>query len=112
VDNGAHDAHRSATLPVGAPGTGSGGYRAAWRGGHRLAVVWQEAAPAAEVALAPAGAVGAETLPASVGDGNGGVVAGRREYPGPLLPLIWRSMLDLGPSFRQFASGLKARAEC
>ncbi len=34
----------------------------------------------------------------------------REEYTGPLLPLIWRSMPDLGPSFEQFASGLKARA--
>ena len=35
----------------------------------------------------------------------------REEYTGPLLPLIWRSMPDLGPSFRQFADGLKRRAE-
>ena len=35
----------------------------------------------------------------------------REEYSGPLLPLIWRSMPDLGPSFQQFAHGLKARAE-
>ena len=35
----------------------------------------------------------------------------REEYTGPLLPLIWRSMPDLGPSFRQFATGLKQRAE-
>jgi len=35
----------------------------------------------------------------------------REEYTGPLLPLIWRSMPDLGPSFRQFADGLKERAE-
>jgi hypothetical protein len=35
----------------------------------------------------------------------------REEYSGPLLPMIWRSMPDLGPSFAQFASGLKARAE-
>ena len=35
----------------------------------------------------------------------------REEYTGPLLPLIWRSMPDLGPSFRQFADGLKDRAE-
>jgi hypothetical protein len=35
----------------------------------------------------------------------------REEYTGPLLPLIWRSMPDLGPSFDQFATGLKARAE-
>jgi hypothetical protein len=35
----------------------------------------------------------------------------REEYTGPLLPLIWRSMPDLGPSFRQLADGLKQRAE-
>jgi hypothetical protein len=35
----------------------------------------------------------------------------REEYSGPMLPLIWRSMPDLGPSFEQFANGLKARAE-
>jgi hypothetical protein len=35
----------------------------------------------------------------------------REEYTGPLLPLIWRSMPDLGPSFTQFAEGLKRRAE-
>lgn len=43
----------------------------------------------------------------------GGVTAFavREEYTGPLLPLIWRSMPDLDPSFKQFASGLKDRAE-
>lgn len=35
----------------------------------------------------------------------------REEYTGPLLAVIWKSMPDLGPSFRQFAAGLKARAE-
>jgi hypothetical protein len=35
----------------------------------------------------------------------------REEYTGPLLPLIWRSIPDLGPSFNQFATGLKVRAE-
>jgi hypothetical protein len=35
----------------------------------------------------------------------------REEYSGPLLAPIWRSMPDLGPSFEQFAQGLKARAE-
>jgi hypothetical protein len=35
----------------------------------------------------------------------------REEYSGPLLALMWRSMPDLGPSFAQFASGLKARVE-
>ncbi len=35
----------------------------------------------------------------------------REEYSGPLLGMMWRSMPDLGPSFSQFARGLKARAE-
>jgi hypothetical protein len=35
----------------------------------------------------------------------------REEYSGPLMPLIWRSMPDLQPSFEQFAHGLKARSE-
>ncbi len=35
----------------------------------------------------------------------------REEYTGPLLPLIWRSMPDLGPSFDRFAKGLKWRVE-
>jgi hypothetical protein len=35
----------------------------------------------------------------------------REEYTGPLLPLIWRSMPDLGPSFERFAKGLKALVE-
>jgi hypothetical protein len=35
----------------------------------------------------------------------------REEFTGPLLGLIWRSMPDLGPSFEQFAAGLKARVE-
>ena len=35
----------------------------------------------------------------------------REEYTGPLLPLIWRSMPDLQPSFDRFAAGLKRRAE-
>jgi hypothetical protein len=35
----------------------------------------------------------------------------REEYRGPLAPLIWRSIPDLGRSFRQLAAGLKARAE-
>jgi len=35
----------------------------------------------------------------------------REEYTGPLLPMIWRSIPDLGPSFNQFANGLKQRAE-
>jgi hypothetical protein len=35
----------------------------------------------------------------------------REEYSGPLLPVMWRSMPDLGPSFDQFAAGLKERVE-
>jgi len=35
----------------------------------------------------------------------------REEYTGLLLPLIWRSMPDLGPSFQWFARGLKQRVE-
>jgi hypothetical protein len=35
----------------------------------------------------------------------------REEYTGLMLPLIWGSIPDLGPSFQQFARGLKTRAE-
>jgi hypothetical protein len=35
----------------------------------------------------------------------------REEYTGLLLPMIWRSMPDLQPSFDKFANGLKAKAE-
>jgi len=35
----------------------------------------------------------------------------REEFSGPLLPVIGRTMPDLGPSFRRFADGLKRRAE-
>lgn len=35
----------------------------------------------------------------------------REEFSGPLLPLIWRSMPDLQPSFDRFAAGLKQQAE-
>ena len=43
--------------------------------------------------------------------GTGTDFAMREVYTGPLLPLIWKSMPDLGPSFEQFAKGLKQRAE-
>ena len=48
-----------------------------------------------------------------VSEGAGGQVTFRmrEEYSGPLLPLIWRSMPDLGPSFQRFARGLKQRVE-
>lgn len=35
----------------------------------------------------------------------------REEYSGPMLPLIWRSMPDLQPSFDEFAAAVKSRAE-
>jgi len=35
----------------------------------------------------------------------------REEFSGLLLPLIWGTMPDLGPSFEQFANGLKRRVE-
>jgi hypothetical protein len=35
----------------------------------------------------------------------------REEYTGPLAPMIFRSIPDLGPSFTRFVNGLKARAE-
>lgn len=35
----------------------------------------------------------------------------REEFTGLMLPLIWRTMPDLGPSFTKFATGLKAEAE-
>jgi hypothetical protein len=49
----------------------------------------------------------------TVSEGADGQVAFRmrEEYTGPLLPLIWRSMPDLGPSFQRFAHGLKERVE-
>jgi len=43
--------------------------------------------------------------------GDGTRFAMREEFTGPVLPLIWRSMRNLGPAFAQFAHGLKARAE-
>lgn len=45
-------------------------------------------------------------------DGAGGTVFHvREEYEGPLLGMMWRRMPDLGPSFTQFADGLKRRVE-
>lgn len=43
--------------------------------------------------------------------GNATEFTVREEYMGPMLPLIWRSMPDLAPSFQQFATGLKHRVE-
>jgi uncharacterized protein YndB with AHSA1/START domain len=35
----------------------------------------------------------------------------REEYTGPLAGMVFKSIPDLGPSFRRFAEGLKQRAE-
>lgn len=45
-------------------------------------------------------------------EGDGGTrFEMHEEFSGPLTPLIWRSMPDMNPSFRQFAEGLKQRVE-
>lgn len=54
---------------------------------------------------------GVRTFTLEQGDGGPTRFRMREEYTGPLLPLIWRTMPDLGPSFQQFARGLKTRAE-
>ena len=43
--------------------------------------------------------------------GGGTSFTMREEYSGPLLGMMWRSMPDLGPSFKQFVNGLKQRVE-
>ena len=44
-------------------------------------------------------------------EGTGTRFTMREEYTGPLAGMMFRSIPDLGPSFRQFAEGLKRRAE-
>lgn len=44
-------------------------------------------------------------------DDGGTRVDVREVYTGPLLPMIWPSIPDLGPSFNQFVTGLKRKAE-
>ena len=44
-------------------------------------------------------------------NGNGVRFTMREEFTGALLPLIWRTMPDLQPSFDTFARGLKAHVE-
>jgi uncharacterized protein YndB with AHSA1/START domain len=46
-----------------------------------------------------------------VPEGTGTRFTMREEYTGPLAGMIFKSIPDLGPSFRQFAEGLKHRAE-
>jgi hypothetical protein len=54
---------------------------------------------------------GERTFALTPEDGGATRFTMREEYSGPMLPLIWRSMPDLQPSFDKFAAGLKARAE-
>jgi hypothetical protein len=54
---------------------------------------------------------GVRTFALTPEDGGATRFTMREEYSGPMLPLIWRSMPDLQPSFEKFAAGLKARAE-
>lgn len=35
----------------------------------------------------------------------------REEFTGAMLPMIWKSIPDLNPSFKQFANGLKSHVE-
>ena len=44
-------------------------------------------------------------------DGSATRFTMREEFTGPMLPVIWKAMPDLGPAFAQFARGLKAKAE-
>lgn len=44
-------------------------------------------------------------------DGSATKFQMREEYTGPMLPLIWKSIPDLNPSFQQYANGLKKKAE-
>lgn len=46
-----------------------------------------------------------------VPEGTGTRFTMREEYTGPLAGIIFKSIPDLGPSFRQFAEGLKHQAE-
>jgi uncharacterized protein YndB with AHSA1/START domain len=46
-----------------------------------------------------------------VPEGTGTRFTMREEYTGPLAGMMFKSIPDLGPSFRRFAEGLKHRAE-
>nr|AHE14579.1 thioesterase superfamily protein [uncultured bacterium] len=54
---------------------------------------------------------GMRTFTLAPQDGGATRFTVREEYTGPLARLIWRSIPDLGPSFEQFATGLKHRVE-
>jgi hypothetical protein len=54
---------------------------------------------------------GVRTFTLEPADGDCTRFSMREEYHGPMVPVIWRSMPDLQPSFDQFAAGLKERSE-
>jgi uncharacterized protein YndB with AHSA1/START domain len=54
---------------------------------------------------------GVRTYTISTNDDGSTAFRMREEYTGLLLGLIWKSIPDLGPSFVQFAEGLKKRVE-
>ncbi len=69
------------------------GRRMTWKGGIPLGLM----TGVRTFTLAPEGAATRFTL--------------REAFTGPMLPLVWRAMPDMQPSFDKFAAGLKARAE-
>jgi hypothetical protein len=82
-----------------------------WLGGHHIEVLLAQVSKACSGEQATSNSI-------ATGSVTGRPVlfarwcSRRRAGTGPPLPpLIWRSMPDLGPSFRQFADGLKERAE-
>ncbi len=59
----------------------------------------------------PLGLFTGERTYSLVPEGAGTRFTMREEYSGPLAGIIFRTIPDLDPSFRQFADGLKARVE-
>ena len=54
---------------------------------------------------------GVRTYTLAANNSGGTLFTMREEYSGPLAGSIGKSIPDLNPSFRQFATGLKARVE-
>jgi hypothetical protein len=54
---------------------------------------------------------GVRTFTLESPDGRATSFRMREEYTGALVPLMWKTMPDLGPSFNQFALGLQQRCE-
>ena len=54
---------------------------------------------------------GVRTFSLSPQEGGATQFTMREEFTGLFLPMIWRSMPDLGPSFEQFVTGVKDHAE-